>query len=65
MIKLFTVDQAAEAHLIRSLLQAEGIAVAIRSETRSQVWILEDPQLPLAMEVLARYTREEAPLFPG
>ena len=58
MIKVFTTEHAAEAHLVRGLLQGEGIAVEVRGETIFLVWVLLDFQVPLAMEALARYSRE-------
>jgi hypothetical protein len=63
MIKVMTVNHAAEAQLIRGLLQAEGIAVEIRGEGLSHVWILQDPQVPRALEILDCYSRE--PSAPG
>jgi hypothetical protein len=62
MIKVMTVNHAAEAHLVRGLLQAEGINAEIRSEVLSHVWVIDDPKIAQAMEILARYSREETPL---
>ena len=59
MIKVFTAKHAAEAHLVRGLLQVEGVAVEIRGESLTDVWVIQDVQVPLSMAALGRYSREE------
>lgn len=60
MIKIFIAKHPEEAHFVRGLLQGEGIAAKVGGDgSLAQVWLLQDPQLPLALEALARYSCEE------
>ena len=61
MIKVFIAKHPEEAHFVRGLLQGEGLAAKVSGEgSQAQVWLLKEPELPAALEALARYTREEA-----
>ena len=60
MIKIFIAKHPEEAHFVRGLLQGEGIAAKVCGDgSHAQVWLLQDPQLPRALEALARYSRED------
>jgi hypothetical protein len=60
MIKVFIARHPEEAQFVRGLLEGQGIAAKVRGDgSLAQVWLLEDPQLPNALEALARYSREE------
>ena len=61
MIKVFIAKHPEEAQFVRGLLQGEGLAAKVGAEGNlAQVWLLKDPELPAALEALARYTRDEA-----
>ena len=61
MIKVFIAKHPEEAQFVRGLLQGEGLAAKVGAEgDLAQVWLLKDPELPAALEALARYTRDEA-----
>ena len=60
MIKVFSAKHPEEAHFVRGLLQGEGLAAKVGGEGQlAQVWLLKEPELPAALEALARYTRED------
>src|SRR5918993_4198106 len=69
MKKVFVAQHPTEAHLVKALLQREGIAAEVRGEmlfsvggatpatpdTLPAVWILDDSQLATAEEFIAEY----------
>lgn len=70
MMKVFEAQHHVEAHFLKGLLQASGIAAEVRGESlfttveggsaipgmRPSVWILEDRQQEQAKAILANYT---------
>ena len=66
VIKLYIAKHVAEAHLVRGLLQGEGIAAKVCDDgSLSQVWLLKDPELAHALVTLARYTLDEDESWTG
>lgn len=79
MIKVFTAQNHAEAHLMRGLLEAEGIPAEVQGEAlsaldgglavlgfRPTVWIPEENDLPRATELVEHFSRRQPSfLHPG
>ena len=70
--KLYTAKGPGDAHVLRGLLESEGIDVAIRGddfvplqggglfhvETRPSIWVLDDERYARAQEMAAEYARQ-------
>jgi len=77
MKKVFTAQHHAEAHLVKGLLEVEGIEAEVRGEAlfttveaasvipgmQPEVWILDQAQTPAAMDLVSRYSKGES-IFP-
>jgi len=77
MRKVFTAQHHAEAHLVKGLLDAEGIGAEVRGEAlfttveaasmipgaQPEVWILDSSQAQAALELVSRFSRGDA-IFP-
>ncbi len=75
MKKVFVAKHPAEAHLVRGLLEAEGIRAEVQGEslfgargqapvtpdTLPTVWIAVDEDLPRATELLAGFDKWDVP----
>ena len=75
MRQVFIARHPTEAHLVKGLLEAAGIAAEVHgealfgmrgeapatSETLPSVWIVNDHQLETAMAFVARYGSSEGP----
>jgi len=69
MKKLYIANDPTEAHLIRSFLESEGIeaivegeslfgirgGIPITSETSPSVWLLDDSQFEMAVELISQF----------
>ena len=67
--KVYVARGPGDAHILRGLLESEGIQVVVRGddfmplqggglfhlETRPSVWVLEDECFPLALEIARDY----------
>lgn len=78
--RIYQARGSGDAHLLRGLLEVEGIAVVVRGddfvpfqggnlfdlETRPSIWVLGDETLPRAVEIAADYARRvtQAPQRP-
>ena len=74
LIKLLVVANAVDAHLLKELLEQEGIASVVRGddilplqgghlfrmEVRPSVWVLDDERLPRAQAIAADYSSRGA-----
>jgi len=74
MLRVFVAQHHAEAHLVRGLLQAQGIDSEVRGEAlfttveagsvipgaRPEVWVLDPSQAPQALEITDRFAKGEA-----
>jgi len=77
MPKVFVAQHHAEAHLVMGLLQANGIAAEVRGDAlfttveaptiipgvAPEVWVSDSVHLPLALDLVRRFSRGEA--LPG
>ena len=71
--RVFIAHDPIEAHFVKSLLERDGIAAEVRGEalfglrpeigistdTLPAVWIVHDPQLQRALEIVAEYERDK------
>ena len=78
-MRVFVAQTPMEAHLIRGLLQADGIFAEVRGEylftTKKsigvipgllpEVWVLKESQREKAMDLVARYSKGEVMCEPG
>ncbi len=76
MTQVFVAQHPTEAHLVKGLLEANGIVAEVHGETLfsvrgeapvsadtlPSVWVLDDGQVPSARLVLANYGSREGPL---
>ncbi len=79
MIKVFTAQNHAEAHLVKGLLEAEGIQAEVRGDAlstlegglavesfRPSIWVPKDHHLGNATELVERFSRRQpSTLHPG
>ena len=70
--KIYTARGPGDAHVLRGLLESEGISVVIRGDdfvpfqggslfdlkTRPSLWVLEDDAYPRALEIAEEYGRD-------
>ncbi|MBI5094143.1 MAG: DUF2007 domain-containing protein [Candidatus Hydrogenedentes bacterium] len=75
MKKVFAAQHPFEAHLVRGLLEGQGIEAEVRGEdlfsvrgevpitqdTLPSVWVLADSQVEQAMDLVTAYLSKEAP----
>lgn len=75
MKQVFVAQHPAEAHLVRGLLEADGIRADVHGEslfgargeapatpdTLPSVWVVDDRDAPRAMALLAEYGRPQIP----
>ncbi len=75
MKQVFVAGHVAEAHLVRGLLEAEGIKAEVRGdalfgargeapvtpETCPSVWVLDDGQVPRALLLVQRFEQGGEP----
>ena len=75
MRQAFIAQHPTEAHFLKGLLEAEGIAAEVRgetlfgargeapvtSETLPSVWLVNDQQLETAIALVARYASRHGP----
>ncbi len=73
--KVYVARGPGDAHLLRGLLESEGIRVVVRGddfvplqggglfhvETRPSVWVLDDEQLPKALAIVNDYRAGTGP----
>jgi Putative prokaryotic signal transducing protein len=73
MNRVFVAANPIEAHFVKDLLERAGIAaevqgdslfglrpeIGIASDTLPTVWITEDAQLPVALELVAQFERDK------
>ena len=74
MQMVFVAQHPAEAHLVQGLLDAEGIESEVQREALfttmkassvipgclPEVWVLNDAQVPRALDLVGRFTKGEA-----
>lgn len=79
MIRVFSAAHSAEAHLVKGLLESEGIAATVRGEdlalarggvpitpdTGPSVWVLEPEDAERAREIVARFKADATPVGPA